>query len=450
MMEERELDLLVIGGGMAGLAAATWGAQRGLRVTLVEKAGRVGGNAAYAGYVWTAPTPEVLAEEIPRGDRELGRTLVTNVGDGVAWIRSLGVPCGEPVDMMRFGRGTQVDMPAYVRTCEALLRGAGGAEILTSTVTDRLLVEDGRVVGGRLRPAGGTERELRARSTLLATGGYQNDRELTARLIHPHAATIQRRSQPNSSGAGLRLGQAVGAAFGKPQAGFYGHLIPYPVEFRDPSEFTVISMYYSEHGLLLNQSGVRFMDETVGDHLNAQTVLEQPRGRALLIADERVRRERVLAPYQPGLPPVDRLTEARKRNANYEVASDLDAIAGIAERWGYDGRAAVQTIREFNEEVVRDPRALQPQRRYDTAPLDEPPYHVAEVWPAITFTQGGLLIDTSARVLDEAGRPIPGLYAAGADSGGTYAYGYAGGLALALVFGLRAAQTAAEIASAAS
>jgi predicted oxidoreductase len=181
----------------------------------------------------------------------------------------------------------------------------------------------------------------------------------------------------------------------------------------------------------------------VGDHLNAQTVLEQPRGRALLIADERVRREWILAPYQPGLPVVDRLEEARKREANYAVAEDLDALAAIADRWGYDGRAAVETIRAFNAALVRDPDRLEPPRLHDRAPLDEPPYHVVEVWPAITFTLGGLLIDPQARVLDEQGKPIPGLFAAGADSGGTYAYGYAGGLALALVFGLRAAQSAA-------
>ena len=444
-----ELDLLVVGGGMAGLAAGAWSVQRGLKVTVVEKADQVGGNARYAGYVWTAPSAEVLAQEVPRGDPELGRTLVSGVGDAVAWVRSLGVPCGVPVDMMRFGRGTPVEMPEYVRVLEATIRSAENGEVLTSAETLRLLVEAGRVVGAEVRLADGAVRELRARATLLATGGYQNDRELTAELIHPNAASIPRRTQPHSRGDGLRLGRAVGAAFGKPQAGFYGHLVPYPAELPDPSDFVAASMYYSEHGLLLNQAGQRFVDETVGDHLNAQTVLEQSRGRALLVADERVRREWILRPYQPGQPPVDKLEEARKRDAHYAVADDLDALAAIADRWGYDGRAAVETVRAFNTAAVHDPGRLEPPRRYDPAPLREPPYYVVEVWPAITFTLGGLLIDSQARVLDEQGSPIPGLFAAGADSGGTYAYGYAGGLALALVFGLRAAQSAATAEAAA-
>jgi predicted oxidoreductase len=137
----------------------------------------------------------------------------------------------------------------------------------------------------------------------------------------------------------------------------------------------------------------------------------------------------------------------RKRGGNLTVAASLEDLAASVEGWGYDGRAAVETIRAFNAAIVRDPGRLEPPRRYDATAVDEPPYHVVEVWPAITFTLGGLLIDPDARVLDEHGEPVPGLFAAGADSGGTYAYGYAGGLALALVFGLRAARFAARAAA---
>ena len=67
-----------------------------------------------------------------------------------------------------------------------------------------------------------------------------------------------------------------------------------------------------------------------------------------------------------------------------------------------------------------------------------------EVVPAITFSFGGVRIDAGARVLDERGVAIPGLIAAGADTGGVFVRAYAGGIANALVFGLRAADTALE------
>lgn len=83
-----------------------------------------------------------------------------------------------------------------------------------------------------------------------------------------------------------------------------------------------------------------------------------------------------------------------------------------------------------------------PGRSLDRLPLDEPPYYVIETVPAITFPFYGIRIDAKARVLDEAGTPIPGLLAAGSDTGGLYVRSYAGGIANALVFGLTAARTA--------
>ena len=81
-------------------------------------------------------------------------------------------------------------------------------------------------------------------------------------------------------------------------------------------------------------------------------------------------------------------------------------------------------------------------RTLDRLPLDEPPYSVVEAIPAITFPFYGIRIDSSARVLDEGGAPIPGLFAAGSDTGGLFVRAYAGGIASALVFGLAAARTA--------
>jgi predicted oxidoreductase len=72
---------------------------------------------------------------------------------------------------------------------------------------------------------------------------------------------------------------------------------------------------------------------------------------------------------------------------------------------------------------------------------------VIETEPAVTFTFGGVRIDRDAHVVDAEGQAIPGLYAAGADAGGIYCRAYAGGIAAALVFGLRAAKSAAASAS---
>src|SRR3954454_21681587 len=105
-----EHDLLVLGGGMAGLSAAAWAVREGGSVVLVEK-GELGGSAARAGFVWTAPTYNALREAIPDGDPALARALFDGFDPAVDWIRSLGIEVQPAVTVLRFGRGHQISMP---------------------------------------------------------------------------------------------------------------------------------------------------------------------------------------------------------------------------------------------------------------------------------------------------------------------------------------------------
>src|ERR1700745_4417957 len=85
--------LLVVGGGMAGRTPAASAASHGARVVLVEQGEQVGGSAIYAGFAWTAPSPDVMAEVNPHGDPDLADLLLGGFESGVGWFRSLGVGC---------------------------------------------------------------------------------------------------------------------------------------------------------------------------------------------------------------------------------------------------------------------------------------------------------------------------------------------------------------------
>jgi succinate dehydrogenase/fumarate reductase flavoprotein subunit len=437
---EHSVDLLVLGGGMAGLAAAARAAQEGASVVLVDKAPRTGGSAEYAGFIWTAPTLEVMREVNPDGDPTLAERLVEGYPSAMEWVRSLGVEVNASVTVLGYGRGSQTDMPQLLSTCERLIRGADGCEVLLATETRRLLIEEGRVCGAEVVSASGEPRSITARSTLLATGGFGGSRELRERHIGALARDLPLRANPYSTGDGLRLGLSAGAAFGKDNAAFYGHLVPSGVAAKGAHELWEVTFYHSEHGVLLNLAGRRFVDETVGDHLNTLAVLEQPEARALFVCDQRVHDEWMLKPYVEGVEPVDAFKLAYGRGARCAIAEDLDEFDYLPEEWGYPGPLARQALQKFNQACARGrPR---PPRAIDSAPLVDPPYYVTELVPAITFTFGGLLIDPHARVLDPHGNPIPGLLAAGADTGGLWVRAYAGGVATALIFGLQAAQTA--------
>jgi succinate dehydrogenase/fumarate reductase flavoprotein subunit len=433
-----DAELLVLGGGMAGLTAAARACADGARVVLVEKAPAVGGSALYAGKVWTAESYDRMREVNPDGDPELARVLADGIDPGLEWIRSLGVEVGHPIVVLGYGRGCGTDLSGYIAACLSLVRREG--TVLTSATTLRLLRDEGGVHGAVVR-VDGRQITIHSDATVLATGGFGGDPEERATRIHPQARTLLLRANTHSTGDGLRLGLAAGADFVGENAGFYGHLVPSGIGYGNPHEFVALTFYHSEHGILLNLDGRRFCDETLGDHLNTLAVLEQPEARALLLTDERVHRQWMLTPYVEGVEAPDKFRLAYNRGARAATAEDADELGALPPEWGYDGAVARSTLLAFNEQCASGTPS--PRRRLDAEPLVDPPYYVIELVPAITNTWGGLRIDARARVLDADGVPIPGLLAAGADAGGLYVRAYGGGLAAGLTFGLRAAETAA-------
>jgi succinate dehydrogenase/fumarate reductase flavoprotein subunit len=119
---------------------------------------------------------------------------------------------------------------------------------------------------------------------------------------------------------------------------------------------------------------------------------------------------------------LDKLEYAAAAGAHYATADTPGELAARAAAWGYDAAGTERTVAE--------------QR------FDSPPLFAIEVRPTITFAYAGLSTNADAQVLGPAG-PVPGLLAAGVDVGGVYKRGYAGSLARGLVFGIRAALTAA-------
>jgi succinate dehydrogenase/fumarate reductase flavoprotein subunit len=448
MTEQIECDFLVFGAGMAGLSAAARAAEAGARVIVVEKQARPGGSALLSGGVtWTIQTPHKLNGHT-RGRPELGALVSQGYREAVAWLRTRGVQMSPAMAVLR-GQGYEIDIVQHVRDCMASVEKAGGHVALASSSSHLTLDDAGAVRGALVEHADGAI-EVASPWTLLATGGFQADPELRARHIHPAASAMRLRSNPASDGGGLRLGLGAGGEFRGDNPGFYGHLVTASPDWGDPRLFTTLSQYHSEVGLLLNERGERFCDESEGDHVNTYAVLTQPGARALLVWDERIQQDHAITPLIAVAPPIDRFAIAMQRGGEGVIAHALAELAAFASRHGFDGAKAAETIAEYNRLQREGWERLDPVRTEQHEPLDRPPYYALIVHPAITYTFAGLTIDACARVLRADGSPVPGLLAAGADAGDVYRVGYAGGLAQALVLGLRAARTAGFADAAAS
>jgi succinate dehydrogenase/fumarate reductase flavoprotein subunit len=436
-----DVDLLVIGAGMAGMSAAGYAAAKGARVLVLEKSRSIGGSAMLSGTtLWTAPTMDAFRELCPRGDEALGRVLVDEFPAALDWVRSTGVEFGGERAVVRVGRGRRFDLLAYLNRCRALVDRAGGW-VLPERRVVRLTSAGGRVLGAEVAEDGGVSR-VRNNATLLATGGFQGDPGMRGRYV-PGGSDMLLRASPASTGDGLRFALAAGAAEAGDMSAFYGHLIASPQASFEASDFHRLALQYSAEGVVLNLACERVLDESQGDHVSAQCLARQPESRGLVVVDRSVLSSPSLGVSRALDSPaavtrsVDEVFgDVIASGAHIASADDLDALGHEVAKWGFRGTNLATAVRRFNASMASG----SPPRRWNQIPLTDPPFWAIEVRPAITFTHGGISVDAQARVLRPAGVPIPGLFAAGADVGGVFNGGYAGGLALGLVFGIKAAR----------
>ena len=323
---------------------------------------------------------------LEKGDRPGGSMLLSS---GVVWrhhsLEDFHAEC--PGGDLELQRRIVEELDDALDWLETL-----GAEPLTRETGNPLTVGrryDTRVLTDVLVRAAGDVRleEPFSEAGILATGGFG------ARLARERGLLL--RANAWSEGDGLDYGVARGAGVTAGLDEFYGRALPGRV---GESEYVSAAQLYARHALVLDDEG---RDLGAAAWHESDLVQRLPGGRAWYVVDARALRQSV-----------------RER-----TVADLVEVA----------RAAGGEVRPAEELPFALP---------ESPKLAERPFVAVRVYAAVTHTIGGLRIDDRARVLDEGGRPVPGLLAAGADAGGIFTGGYGSGLAAALVFGRIAAETA--------
>jgi succinate dehydrogenase/fumarate reductase flavoprotein subunit len=440
------IDLLVIGGGMAGLAAGELAARSGARVVVLEKNDEPGGSAAISsGIFWLPPDLETYQAKVPLGDPSLASAIIAELDPAIVVLREMGVDVTERFGgVMGFGVGHRIDVSAFVTRARQSIERQGGRVRLRSST--RTLLGDASGVRGAIVETGDGQgrpgHPVQAHAVVLATGGFQRDPDLVSAYVGPRADHLLERSSTGSVGDGLRLGRGVGAASSRGLGSFYGHLMPSPIRDYGQHQYLPLTQYHSKYCVLVNRDGRRFCDESRGDEISNQALLHQPDARAVLICDEQVRLKHVITPALPHTEAIDRFAAAVAAGARYATGGSVAELVAKVAAWGVPAANLQRTLDDHVLVTRGTPVPVDAPVGPTAATLGQPPLHALEVQPSITFTFGGLRTDVDGRVLDPDGRAIPGLFAAGADAGGFSNEVYAGGLAPAFITGRRAARAA--------
>ncbi|MCL4764884.1 MAG: FAD-dependent tricarballylate dehydrogenase TcuA [Hyphomicrobiaceae bacterium] len=490
----KEYDVVVVGGGNAAFCAALSAAEHDVSVLVLERSpeAEAGGNSRFtAGAIrcvydgvddLKALMPDLTPEEIAntdfgsymeeqyfddmgrvteyRTDPELTEVLVKQSRETMRWMRAKGVRF-QPIygrqafkvdGRFKFWGGLTVEAwgggPGLVEALTGAAR-KNGINIAYGARALALEHDDSGITGIRVRHEGRTQ-TIRTRAVVLAAGGFQANAEWRTRYLGPGWDLAKVRGTRFNTGDGIRMALDAGAM---PTGNWSGcHAVGWDrnaPEFGDLAVGDNFQKHSYPFGIMINANGERFVDEGA-DFRNytyakyGRVILAQPGQFAWQVFDRKVLHL---------LRDEYRIKQVTKVSAN-----TLEELAGKLE--DVDREKALETIRAYNAAVMaevpfnpnvkdgRGTRGLAVRKSNWANTIDEPPFEAYAVTCGITFTFGGVKIDTSAQVIDTEGVPIGGLFAAGEMVGGIFYFNYPGGTGLmnGAVFGRIAGASAGHLA----
>ncbi len=453
---EYSVPVVVIGAGACGLTAALAAKESGAEVLVLERDAKPTGSTALStGLIPAAgtrfqkalgivDTPELLAGDIWRKAKgETDRAMVDAVaaasGPTIEWLADRHGVAFKLVEGFLYPGHSVLRMHGTPhRTGEelesALLAAAGrqGIDIVTSaTAADLYAQSDGRVVAVRFARPDGTRETIGCEALVLGCCGFGGDKEMLRREI-PEIADAEFSGHVGNKGDAVKWGRELGAAVA--DLGSYQGHGAVAVPYGNPLNWGVLM----NGGYQVNSLGLRFSNEVRGYSEQAVEVIAQPGGVAWDIFDEA--RERPIlgfADYEA----IRSLGGIRKAASLRELAVMLGIPADALERTDTE----VNRLREGKGEDrwARSFRGTQPLQA---------PFCAVKVTGALFHTQGGLVVDTSARVLRPDRAPLPNLFAGGGAARGlsgpsNWGYFSGGGLLTATTLGRIAGASAGRLVS---
>src|SRR5574344_173008 len=422
---EKETDVVVIGGGGAGFAAAVSAKEAGADVILIEKLASVGGNTLISGGEYAAPANELqekegiedskeqFAKDVEEagGDPELIKVLADHATEDAYWLRDdIGV---EWLDSLMFFGGHSVKrslIPAahtgneliknYLNKSEEL-----GIEVQTEADVKEILAEDGKIAGVRVETADG-EMIVKAKSVVIASGGFGANDEMTYEFDNEIDEHVLSTNSPGATGDGILMAEELGA-----DTVDMDKIQLYPICDVETGKLLYCGDTRLVGGaLLVNKEGNRFVEELGTRREISMAIKDQTDYVGYLLWDETSNETTGTMASNP-----------QEAESLFErgLMVKADTLEELAEHFDIDKDALLETVATFNENSAKeeDPEF---NLRMLGWQVKDAPFYMMKAAPAVHHTMGGLKINTESQVLNKDGEWIDGLYAAGEVTGGIH------------------------------
>ena len=461
-----DYDVIVVGGGGAGMAAAIEAANANVSVALIESDTKLGGSTALSGGVYYAADTSVqkqrnIDDSVDamfeyymtlnqyRVDASLARTLCEDAGSGLEWLINFGVsfpaeqlyssgvesiPRGHSARGMGAEIAEALDREVSKRDIDVVLNSR-----LTALETDN---ETGKVTGVRIDGD-----VITARTVVLATGGFGANRYLLNKY-YPDAASQADKAWYIGSeycvGDGIVLGESAGADI----VGFNRGLLLTTPDFKKELEVFVPGWL-----VYVNREGRRFINEMAEYAVMAGVIKTQTGGSCFAIFDDKARKsakpnKQYEDAFAAGIISLNWVADELESQIDSGKVLKADTLQELEMKCGIRSGSLNATLNLYNEDIEEGEDSMFFKNHVEMKPVNVPPYYAVEIFPAIVcLTSTGLRINKRTQVLNARGETIRGLYAAGETTGDVLGERYIGGgnsIANAIVFGRIAGQQAAQ------
>lgn len=448
-----ESDIIVVGAGAAGLAAALTAADAGAQVLLLEKMPSPGGSSRICGGLLAFAgtdiqqahgiddSSELLFQDLMEvgrheNDPAIVRAYTDNQLATYQWLSGLGVqfsPRPDASSGQSVPRCHVVDPDAMINVMAGHASRHANIEFVTGASAKRLLREGNRVTGIRIEQDGRTTDVTARRQVVLTAGGFTRNAELLKTFV-PKQAKAWVSGGEGNTGDGLLMAWQIGAGV-RDVAYIQGTFGKHPTNHT--CRHSLLAVY--KGAIAVNLQARRFVDESLSYKLLGTASLEQDGDHTWQIFDQPI--------YDSHEEEVS-IFDVRHRHADGMLV-EANTLDELAEKTGLDAKALKDSVARYNANVRAggDPdfhRRHLVHNHGALVPIETAPFYAHASTAALYGTYCGVTVDPSMQVLDVFGEPIQGLRAAGEMVAGFHGAAYMTGSALgkAMIFGRIAGQAA--------